>query len=102
MTNKEAAIIGAIAIVMAFVGGMWFLFHRQMTNPNNRIGVQVVEVPVEQVRIDGKALELKGETLTVEVMPDKSWASGLTSPLAFVLIMSVIIGTGGVMLWGVV
>ena len=98
MTDKQAAIFGALVIVMTFFGGMWFLFYHQMTNPDN--GVQVIEIPVEQLKTtSGKALSLEEETVTVEVMPDNNHYNALASPLGFMVLMFGILGAGVLMLW---
>lgn len=93
--ETQQTVLAALCVIVAFVGGCWFLAPRVYTTaPTTE--VIMVTLPPEMVASNA-VLTVAPEPVTVEVereKPERKWFGALLHPFGFMVLLLVIIGSG--------
>lgn len=104
----QQTILAALLLILAFVGGLWFLAHRvYTTTPTTE--VIMITLPPEMVASNavltvapvGNSYAPTASAVTVEIereKPERKWFSALLHPFGFMVLLLVIIAFGSYLL----
>lgn len=96
----QQTILAALCLIVAFFGGCWFFsYHAYVTAPTTE--AITVTLPPEMVASKAGLAEPVQTVEVVREKPERKYFSALLHPFGFMILLLVIVGTGGLLIFSV-
>lgn len=105
-SEQIGKLLGALCVIVALIGGCWFLAYRVYTTTPATETITVTLPPGvmagDVILVESPWSQVSNTPQVVEIVREKPWRddfSALLHPLGFMILLLLIVGAGGGVIW---